>query len=73
MFNGQNLADFLTGNLVVPAVIIVAVVVILGALTGSIRKAAISGACVLIAFFLIGLATHSADVGGWLYGLFFPG
>lgn len=73
MIDGQSIADFLTGNIVVPVVVAVGVAIALFAFSGKVRNAAIALAVVLIAFLVIGMATHAEDVGGWLYGLVFGG
>lgn len=73
MFNGKSIADFLTGNVVVPVVVIVAVAVLFFGFSGKVRNAAVAALITLIAFFLIGISTHAQDVGGWLYRLVFGG
>lgn len=69
MFDGKSIADFLTENVFVVLVICIAAFVATRAFGGKIRDAGVAVAICLIAFFLIGAATHAEDIGGWLYSL----
>lgn len=69
--DGTSIADFLTGNIVVPIVVVVGIAILFFGFSGNIRKAAVAATVTLIGFFVMGMASHSKDVGGWLYGLIF--
>lgn len=69
MFNGTNIANWLTENVVVLVVLIVAIGVITKANTGETRKAVTASGITFLGLFLVGAATHANDIGAWLYGL----
>lgn len=69
--DGTSISDFLTGNIVVPIVVVVGIAILFFGFSGKIRNAAVAAAITMIAFFIIGASTHSEDIGDWLYNLIF--
>jgi hypothetical protein len=69
MFNGQSIANFLTENVLVVVVLVVAVGILTKANTGETRKAVTAVFIVLLGLFVVGASTHTNDIGGWLYRL----
>lgn len=69
MFSGKSLADWLTENVLVLAIVIVAIGVLTQANTGETRKAITAAGITLVALFMVGAASHANDIGGWLYQL----
>lgn len=69
MFSGTSIAHWITSNVFVVLVLVVAAVILTFAFGGRIRQAATAVGIVLIAFFLVGASAHADAMGCWLYNL----
>jgi hypothetical protein len=69
MFDGKSIADWITENVLVVVMLVVAIGVIMKANTGETRKAVTAAGITLLGLLLVGAATHTDDISGWLYGL----